>query len=115
MEEILKKCNVSVCKAECCGIVPVKNIIVRTFKHLINKEAIIKRNGDISMVFDPETFKCGFLDNNCKCKIYENRPDVCRKFADPKETHPMLKCHYLGQISRVDQNKIIDKAMEGFI
>jgi Fe-S-cluster containining protein len=81
----LTECKTSQCKAACCGVVPVKNNIVRLFKDLINKNSKIIRNGDVSMVFNEETLVCGFLDENYRCKIYDNRPDVCRKFGSKEE------------------------------
>ena len=32
------------------------------------------------------------LEKNCL--IYEERPEICRKFGEEKETHPMLQCPY---------------------
>lgn len=33
---------------------------------------------------------CPFLKKDLGCAIYEDRPEVCRKYGD--ETHPMLCC-----------------------
>ncbi len=35
---------------------------------------------------------CGFLTTDFKCAIYDQRPDVCRKFGSVAETHEMLIC-----------------------
>ena len=34
--------------------------------------------------------KCPFLRPDCRCNIYENRPDVCRKMGEI----PELPCNY---------------------
>ena len=113
MDPVLKECNIKICNAECCGPVPIKNVVIRGFKNLINPGAIIKRNGDISLVYHEDTLKCGFLSEECRCKIYENRPDVCRKFGSETDPHPLLKCHFLGQTTKVAQEKLVDGIVGG--
>ena len=50
-----------------------------------------------------DDLSCIFLNENYKCKIYENRPFLCKMFGDPSQKNDLLKCHHLGQI---DKNKI---------
>lgn len=75
--------------SECCTYMLIltdieyKNIMNlikkdRNLKNYIN-EKLIKTNHDlqINQTFD---FKCIFSDENKKCKIYDNRPYVCKWF-----------------------------------
>lgn len=111
MDKILKKCDISICKAACCGPVPIQNSVIRKFKSLINEGSTRTRMGDASLLYHSETLRCGFLSSEHICKIYENRPDVCRKFAEPNETDIILKCHHLGQILHADALKEIEKRL----
>jgi Fe-S-cluster containining protein len=93
------------CKAGCCGIVPIPKEIYNS-----NKDKIIRPPHeiiDIGDCFIPLTADayCVFLDGDLNCNIYEDRPDICRKFGD--ESHPMLFCHVLDKNGkeRCRQNK----------
>lgn len=46
--------------------------------------------------WDIERNKCPFLRKDCKCNIYENRPDVCRKFGEISE----LPCKFWQKESK---------------
>lgn len=85
----------SKCKADCCSFVPIdRKIYVENFdkqarhvKELVEMDAI----GDF-VVPVTEDGKCVFLSSDLNCNIYENRPDVCKKFGN--ETHINLTCSY---------------------
>lgn len=98
-------CNLEKCRADCCGACPIPNRVVRTFTDLIHPDAEIQRAGAVSFVFVPETLKCGFLSSDYKCKIYDNRPDVCRKFGE--DSDPILRCHHLGQCSKEESDNMV--------
>lgn len=90
----LKKCDVSVCHADCCGIVPIPNETISAFAHLL-------RGGVKFMPFDSKTTicvdengVCGFLTDDYRCAIYDNRPEICRIFGEPEQKHPCLTCSY---------------------
>lgn len=83
------------CKAKCCGVVPIPKEIYE-----INKEKIVRKASELIDADDcviPITsdFYCVFLNEDLSCNIYEQRPDVCRKFGD--ESHPMLFCPVLDK------------------
>jgi Fe-S-cluster containining protein len=87
----------SKCKAECCGIVPIPKEIYKR-----NKDKIIRVADETIDVAEGDCYipitkcaHCVFLNYDSICNIYEDRPDVCRKFGD--ESHPMLFCHYLDK------------------
>lgn len=94
----MKKCNVSICKAACCGFVPIPDALIARFAYLLHPETKITKApflpDDVSVCTDTQG-KCGFLTADYKCSIYEHRPEICRIFGDKKHNHPLLKCSYL--------------------
>lgn len=96
------------CKAQCCGIVPIHKQI-----YYSNQDKIVRKPHDLVFFEDcviPVTSEgnCVFLNTDLSCNIYEDRPDVCRKFGN--ESHPMLFCPVLDkhgkERSRQSQRKI---------
>lgn len=82
-------CNISKCKSECCGAVPM----AQSFKkYPFARKCDVKDFDDFFIAVD-ENLTCGFLNENYQCSIYENRPNLCRKFGSGK--HPLLVCDYL--------------------
>lgn len=47
------------------------------------------KEGDVLIPITEDLF-CPFLKKDLSCAIYEDRPDVCRKFGD--ESHELLCC-----------------------
>lgn len=91
----MTKCDVSICYAACCGIVPFSPAQFNGNKHLLQRKVeVVPFVGDTVVAVD-ENLVCGFLTQDFKCAIYDNRPEVCRLFARKGETHPMLKCPHL--------------------
>jgi len=92
----MTKCNVSICHAACCGIVPIPSATFHANKHLLQRKVeLMPFPGDQIVAVEVETATCGFLTHDYHCAIYDNRPEVCRLFARRGETHPMLKCEHL--------------------
>jgi Fe-S-cluster containining protein len=52
-----------------------------------NKETKVKQTCILPITKD---YLCPFLKDDLSCAIYNDRPDVCRKYGD--ESHPMLCC-----------------------
>ena len=90
----LKKCDVSICHAECCGIVPIPNETIQRFSHLLRAGVKFKQVDANSTVCADENATCGFLTEDYQCAIYEHRPPVCRIFGEHGEKHPFLTCSY---------------------
>ncbi len=83
------------CKARCCGIVPIPKELYEQHKDKMNRiplRIIEHENNVIPITSDAY---CPFLNDDLSCNIYEDRPEICRKFGD--ETHPMLCCPYLNK------------------
>jgi len=70
---------IETCKAECCGIVPIPLDIFEKHKEKIGNYKILPSPiVDVVIPVNNFTGKCAFLDENCKCAIYEHRPGVCK-------------------------------------
>jgi len=89
----------SQCQARCCGIVPIQSSVWQRNQHKIQKEVkesrkvyFTKPDGQRYTGFLPVTADglCPFLKKDLQCAIYEDRPEICKKFGD--ETHWALKC-----------------------
>lgn len=88
------------CEALCCGVVPIPAPIWQRNQHKLQRpvkeihkvyyapEYENRRRIAILPVMDD--FKCPFLTQDLSCAIYDDRPEVCRKFGD--ESHQLLKC-----------------------
>ena len=82
-------CNINICKAECCGAVP----LAQSFKRFSFARKCEVKDFDDFFIAYYENLTCGFLDENYKCSIYEFRPNLCRKFGDA--SHKLLTCEFL--------------------
>ena len=91
----------NVCKAKCCGVVPIPRVLWQKKQHAIQRQPKEIIKGIATNKEDPsitesiiipitEDYYCSFLKKDLSCAIYEDRPEVCRKYGD--ETHPMLCC-----------------------
>lgn len=91
----LIQCDVSVCHAECCGIVPLPAETVKEFSHLLRPDSKISDAGLPGTLFaTAENNICGFLTADYRCAIYDHRPEICRIFGAPGQKHPCLKCSF---------------------
>lgn len=89
------KCRLHKCKAICCYNIPFDKGELERFKDKIVNPVIgvVPMHG-ANIAFTAEKIednKCPFLRNDFKCNIYNNRPDVCRKFGEINE----LPCKFL--------------------
>src|ERR1700759_2775322 len=83
------------CKAQCCGIVPIpKEIYKNNQENIIRTPHQIIENEETFIPLTKDSY-CVFLNEDLSCNIYEERPDICRKFGD--ESHPMLCCPVLDK------------------
>ena len=88
------------CIGDCCGPIPIDRAVVEANKHLVNVkyiEMIPERELSYPLCKD---VMCVFLDRvKIRCLIYDQRPDVCRKFGD--ESHKALWCPYIDKDGEV--------------
>lgn len=87
------------CAARCCGVVPIPRTIWQRNQHNIQREVVsahkcLAGKDEASQVTAilpfTEDLLCPFLKPDLSCAIYDERPEVCRKFGD--ETHIMMCC-----------------------
>lgn len=94
------KCPLKVCKAECCGVAPMPAELFEQERSRLQRQVVLMEFPGNHVGAVDENMVCGFLTVDHQCAIYDRRPEVCRKFGDPSETHPMLKCPHLGQCKK---------------
>lgn len=82
----------NVCKAACCGPVPINGAFFHANSALTQRPLKEILNFGIDILPVTHDGSCVFLTDDLQCKIYEARPDVCKKFGD--ESHPFMTCAY---------------------
>lgn len=87
-------CDIGRCHAECCGPVPIPKRLFEEKRHLLQREVEVLEAEDLPGVVMPfdKNLTCGFLTKDFRCAIYNDRPEVCKKFGSIAETHEMLIC-----------------------
>lgn len=82
----MMKCRLSKCSAQCCYNLAFENGELERFKDkIVNPVIDIVWFGGVRLTItstNMDSNKCPFLRRDFKCNIYENRPDVCRKFGE---------------------------------
>ena len=96
----MKKCRVHKCQACCCYNVPfAQGELVRFADRIVTPVisvdhvfgAELPLTVEVKKQSDILRNKCPFLRADYKCNIYDNRPDVCRKFGEIDD----LPCKWL--------------------
>lgn len=89
------KCRTHKCHACCCYNIPFdRGELERHKDKIVNPVKFVLPMMGASVAFTdekPERNKCPFLRADYKCNIYEDRPDVCRKFGVIAE----LPCEFI--------------------
>lgn len=89
------KCRISRCNACCCYNIPFdRNELIRFADKIVNPVLFTLPLGLALVAYTnekPMLNKCPFLRKDFKCNIYDNRPDVCRKFGQIEE----LPCKFI--------------------
>ena len=91
MNKMTKWNCVTNCKAECCGITLIPIQTYNRFKHKVKKQIIEEIKFRCHVVLMTNDISCVFLDDDCKCLIYEYRPFTCKLYGTIKE----LQCPYI--------------------
>jgi Fe-S-cluster containining protein len=96
-----------ICKADCCGVVPIPKLIYEIFKDKVIEMPIKMGQWELSenevVLPITKSGKCVFLRKDFKCNIYDYRPDICKNFGLIQE----LQCPHLnseGEL-RTKENK----------
>lgn len=121
-----KYCNVDcslavpkLCQADCCGMVPFYKDFVMRHKQDAKREVVKIIEIDVmTVILETKDLVCTFLDENYKCSVYDERPEICKKFGDG--SHPALTCPYIkpnGKLrskkGRIITRRKIDKYVDG--
>lgn len=107
-----KLCDTGRCHAACCYNVPMEKGYLSAYRKKIVTPVIemlpfrqmedydkLKVNGHRPQYVvytdkDLDKNKCPFLRDDCKCNIYDQRPNICRMYGvTPDE--PALRCRYI--------------------
>lgn len=105
------------CQAQCCMVAPIEQEIFTRNLHKVVRQPISQHVFDavdpidkkkrlLVLPFTADGY-CPFLNKDLTCNIYEDRPDVCRKYGS--EQHPMLRCPYLDKNGRERSRQEIRK------
>lgn len=104
-----------ICKADCCGIVPINHLVFHTMKDkIVTKplEIMEMQMSNETLIFPiTENGVCCFLGKDYKCQIYDYRPKICKDFG----LIPELKCPHLtaeGDLRTKEDKAKVMKNME---
>ena len=97
---MVTKCKTSKCNASCCYNVPMEcNELERFANMIVNPVLWTMPMGMAVVPFtndNPSLNKCPFLRRDCKCNIYDNRPEVCRLMG----TIDKMPCKFIKRIEK---------------
>lgn len=93
-----KKCRELIasraCAGICCGPLPMSNAFFEKHKERANRGTKnLMMSGNVSLYHVGD--RCPFLDTGRRCKIYKDRPEVCRRFGN--ESDVLLSCPHLDK------------------
>lgn len=82
------------CNGDCCGCVPFRKSLLDKHSDKIQKEIdkILPTQYEDEVVVASKDGMCIFLKDDKSCAIYEDRPDVCRRYG----LDPALPCPYVN-------------------
>jgi Fe-S-cluster containining protein len=78
------------CKADCCGPVFFTKEWVEKHRAEFQRPVEEIKEADGVVIVATKDGRCVFLDPGYRCKVYEDRPEVCRLYGYT----PDLKCAY---------------------
>jgi hypothetical protein len=93
MEVALMKWKCKEDCAECCGIVPIPNEIFDRNSADVQKDILksVEFDND-DRIYETADGYCPFLTADKKCAIYNDRPDICKRYGiDPTLPCPHIK------------------------
>lgn len=109
----------SKCKAICCGIIVFEKDFWEKHQDKVttNPVEIVLFPDSKNVMPRTESGYCAFLREDHHCNIYDERPDICRKYGD--ESTPHMSCPYLkkdgterSRQQRRAIQRIVDKGLE---
>ena len=93
----IDKALCSQCGAECCDVSTPFSLqdikrIKKKHKKLLRGVKMVKSKADAYTLIKRGNKQCVFLDENKRCKVYDDRPQICRDFGEK----PYARCAYCG-------------------
>lgn len=88
------------CRGDCCGAIPIERSVwaKHTDKQFVNSIAVGPPGSPLIWIISKDG-SCPFLDREkFVCKIYEDRPWICRSFGN--EHHESVMCPRLDKTGR---------------
>lgn len=105
------------CKAMCCGIVPLPVILWQKNQHKIQRDVkktirgTAEKGGARNIIIPiTEDHYCPFLKKDLSCAVYEDRPEICRKFGD--ESHHLMCCPVQDKEGNPRDEKEVDLSIK---
>jgi len=101
IEDLTKNGKCSNC-GECCGShLPMMEHEVTRIRRLIKKQKIkpTVRGAGMVKVID---MRCPFLSNENKCRIYKDRPEICKAFICNEEPTIERMQNIKGEVRLID-------------
>jgi len=90
------------CHAECCGVCPFPgDLWDRVCHRAVRPIKQIQRDEQNFVHAVSADDRCPFLGYDLKCAIYDDRPDICRRYGD--ESHILLTCRWQAADGRIRQ------------
>lgn len=115
-DQCKKLCDSGVCKSICCGVVPFEvelfnKYAYRSSNHKWTELKLAEDKKGTKFVIAPtKDLSCIFKNDQGGCDIYDERPEVCRKFGG--ESHPLLRCPYIDKNGKLRSKKETKKILE---
>lgn len=76
----------------CCGNTPLPPGLQERFRDRAVRDYKIVEIADGLLIPKTKDHNCIFLDVDNTCRIYANRPKVCRQFGPPWNKEVLLRC-----------------------
>lgn len=116
-----KKCKIEICHAFCCYNVPLDRRLIGAYrKKIVNpiiRYADEFGDANVALPITDENLsknKCPFLRNDCRCNIYQQRPQLCRMYGDNGKLSKFLHCRFLHGEAEMSEKEKTDEFLELF-
>jgi Fe-S-cluster containining protein len=98
----------------CCTIMPMSEQLIDRFRDhfqrpVIEEQVFSANDGLMYIKIITPDKKCIFLKTDNKCAIYENRPEICKKFGRKAGN---LECVWISPSGRIRSISQVSRIME---
>ncbi len=85
------------CKGKCCGVVPIPEEIFLKHAEKIQRDVVEVMPFRTGNLYITEDLTCTFLNDEGRCEIYEDRPNICVNYG----LHEVIPCPYIKSNGKV--------------